>query len=118
MKRRRFSPKSSRAPSFRLFSGERVGYYVTQSARSSGAEVAAATGVEGPAVAFFKMYPKPAGAPEPALSDRRPGAFRPLIPDLWPGAVCPILSAFCGKSGIPQTSTAHSQEKLEITTGL
>src|ERR1019366_7595610 len=37
MKRRRFSPKSSRAPSFRLFSGERVGYHVPQSARSSGA---------------------------------------------------------------------------------
>jgi len=46
MKRRRFSPKSYRAPSFRILSGERVGYHVTQSARSLGAEVASATSAQ------------------------------------------------------------------------
>ena len=34
------------------------------------------------------------------------------------GRVPHPFRAFCGKSGIAQTSTAHSQEKAEITTGL
>src|ERR1039458_4249251 len=90
MKRRQFSPKSSRAPSFRLSFGEWVGYHATQSARSSRAkEKGPPAEADGPFLTIQLIYrcPPPPPRPPPPVCPPPPPPLYP--PPTWPPPLKP-----------------------------